>query len=185
MKKFLSLIILCSLATAPTLFIQAGCGCDDTTEVQPAKKRKKKKRTQAQPKDATVPSTKKSRKRKKSDTSEATKKSTQSGTVHTITSKEQLDKFMKSDKPVIIKFKADWCGACKAINAHYKELAIEFGNNLIFVEIDIDDAAGSAISQEHKVQALPTFHVHTNSKKAGELIGANTEALRDLVKKHA
>ena len=50
-------------------------------------------------------------------------------------------------------------------------------------QIDVDDAEDAA--EDYNISALPTFIFIKNSAKVAELLGANTEKLRDLIEYYA
>jgi thioredoxin 1 len=61
---------------------------------------------------------------------------------------------LKAERPVIIDFKAKWCGPCKKYEPIFEEMAKEYGHSYIFVSIDIDEAQKTAIT--YKISAVPT-----------------------------
>ena len=47
---------------------------------------------------------------------------------------------LKSDKPAIIDFWAEWCGPCRAIAPIIKDLAAEYGDRVKVVKMDIESS---------------------------------------------
>lgn len=50
-----------------------------------------------------------------------------------------------------------------------------------FVQVDVDEQ--EEIAAEHGVRAMPTFMLFKNGEKANEVIGANVNALTNMVSK--
>jgi thioredoxin 1 len=73
---------------------------------------------------------------------------------------EPFHELIKSDKPVLVDFYADWCGPCKAMNPVIKEVAREVEGKGKVVKINIDKNVRAA--QNFQVQAVPTFMVFKN-----------------------
>ena len=42
------------------------------------------------------------------------------------------------DKPVLLKFSAEWCPPCKMIAPKMEELANECGDKCVFIHVDVD-----------------------------------------------
>lgn len=55
----------------------------------------------------------------------------------------------------------------------------EYGEKVQFIEVDVDEVA--SVASKRGITAMPTFHVYKNGEKAGEVVGANEEALKNLV----
>ena len=62
-----------------------------------------------------------------------------------------------SPKLLIVKFTAEWCNPCKAIQPVYLTLATNYYKEGTFVTLDIDGDGCDKISSRYKVAMLPTF----------------------------
>ena len=75
-----------------------------------------------------------------------------------------------SDKPVLVDFWAEWCGPCKMIGPSLEELAVEMGDQVQIVKVDIDenpDAPG-----KYGVRGIPTMILFKNGQPAATQVGA-------------
>ena len=78
---------------------------------------------------------------------------------------------LKSDKPVVVDFFAEWCGPCKAMAPALDQVATEMAGDVKIAKIDVD--ANPEITTKYKIQAMPTLIMF----KGGEVIGRHTGAL--------
>ncbi|KAH7886329.1 thioredoxin-like protein [Phlebopus sp. FC_14] len=99
--------------------------------------------------------------------------------VQPITSKAQFDQIINSDKVVFIDFWATWCGPCRLISPVFETLAKNFSEVAEFYKVDVDEQLD--ISQEVGIKAMPTFLAFKNGQKVGDLVGANQNALHNLI----
>lgn len=83
--------------------------------------------------------------------------------VYTIVGKSFEDVVINSDKDVLVKFYAPWCGHCKALAPEYEKVAKELaGNkNLLIAEID---ATENEVEQVH-ITGFPTIKFWAAGKK--------------------
>ena len=83
--------------------------------------------------------------------------------VYTIVGKSFEDVVINSDKDVLVKFYAPWCGHCKALAPEYEKVAKELaGNkNLLIAEID---ATENEVEQVH-ITGFPTIKFWPAGKK--------------------
>ncbi len=97
-----------------------------------------------------------------------------------VITKENLEtEINQSQKPVIVKVYATWCGPCQQMNPIFDELEKEFSNAYAFAELNVDDARD--ISIQYGITSVPTFLFIKN----GEVVGRETGFINkdDLINK--
>ncbi|MBX3102926.1 MAG: thioredoxin [Bacteroidetes bacterium] len=78
---------------------------------------------------------------------------------------------LKSDKPVLVDFWAQWCGPCLAIAPAIEELAAEYKDNFVVGKLDVD--ANAAISQRFRITSIPTLMIFKNGEMVEKQVGAS------------
>lgn len=85
-------------------------------------------------------------------------------------SSENFEKeVLKSEKPVLVDFYADWCGPCNAMAPVIEELATELDGKAKVGKINVDD--NSDIAVEYNVMSIPTLIIFQNGKEEKRLVG--------------
>ena len=77
---------------------------------------------------------------------------------------ETFKDLIKSDKPVLVDFYADWCGPCKAMEPVIKEVAKVVTEKVRVVKVNIDKQTQTA--RDYEIMGVPTFMIF----KKGEVI---------------
>lgn len=72
----------------------------------------------------------------------------------------------------LIKFSAEWCGPCKAMNNVVNKVLVKFPA-LEFEDIDIEDNIN--IAEHYNVKNLPTFVIVDNDKEIARTSGSMTQ----------
>jgi thioredoxin 1 len=87
---------------------------------------------------------------------------------------------LKSSKPVIVDYWAEWCGPCRQVAPVLEEIASEHGDKIDVVKLNIDE--NPAISQRYKIMAIPTMAVFKDGEVVKQIVGAKPKAalLREL-----
>ena len=86
---------------------------------------------------------------------------------------------LKSEKPVLVDFYADWCGPCNAMAPVIEELAKELEGKVKVGKINVDENPDIAV--EYTVMSIPTLIVFKNGKEEKRLVGLrNKEELINL-----
>ena len=86
---------------------------------------------------------------------------------------------LKSKKPVLVDFYADWCGPCNAMAPVIEELAKELEGKVKVGKINVDENPDIAV--EYNVMSIPTLIVFKNGKEEKRLVGLrNKEELINL-----
>jgi thioredoxin 1 len=77
---------------------------------------------------------------------------------------------IKSDKPVVVDFGAEWCGPCHMIEPIVKELAEEYLGRAVMVKIDIDE--NTKTTDNYGIRNIPTLLFFKDGKQVDKLVGA-------------
>lgn len=81
------------------------------------------------------------------------------------------DEVLKSEKPVLVDFWAEWCAPCRALAPVIKELAVEYGDRLRVAKMDVD--ANPSTTAKLSIRAMPTLLFIKNGQVADSLVGAH------------
>ena len=76
---------------------------------------------------------------------------------------------LKSEKPVLVDFWAEWCGPCKAIAPLLEELAGEMGDEIRVAKVNIDD--NPLTPTKYGVRGIPTLMLFENGEIAATRVG--------------
>ena len=90
----------------------------------------------------------------------------------------------KSSMPVIVDFKADWCGPCKLLTPRLLETEKKFADRIKIAILDIDNPDNEKLVTEFKINAVPTLITFDNGKEVSRLTGLQQEdVIEDIVSK--
>jgi len=87
-------------------------------------------------------------------------------------------KVIKSDKPVMVDFFAEWCGPCKMISPMIDEVSGEVEGKAHVFKVDVDK--NPALANKYQVMSIPTIVFFKDGKVINQLVG--TVSKEDLIK---
>lgn len=85
-----------------------------------------------------------------------------------VTSENFEEEVLKSDKPVLVDFYADWCGPCKMLSPIVDEVAKEISEVKV-VKVNVDEAQN--IAMQYQVMSIPTLVVIKEGKEVKRSVG--------------
>ena len=100
-----------------------------------------------------------------------------SDTILKLTDAEFESQVIKSEKPILVDYWAEWCGPCKMIAPVLEELAQELSDKVLIGKLNVDE--NSQTPPKYGIRGIPTLMLFKNGEVVGTQVGAISK--NDLV----
>ena len=95
-----------------------------------------------------------------------------------ITTEQQFNEIIGTEKPVIVKFFAGWCPDCTRMNMFIDPIIEEY-NQYDWYEINRDEFPG--LAEKYQVMGIPSLLIFKNGEKLAHLHSANAKSPEQVI----
>ncbi|MFZ4403518.1 MAG: thioredoxin [Pseudobdellovibrionaceae bacterium] len=90
---------------------------------------------------------------------------------------------LKSSKPVLVDFWAEWCGPCRALAPKLEEIATELSSKVTVVKVNVDE--NQQTPSRYGVRGIPALLLFKDGSEVGQLVGNHPkEAIVSFLNEH-
>ena len=81
---------------------------------------------------------------------------------------------LKSEKPTVVDFWAEWCNPCKQLSPVLEEISEELKNDVVIAKHNIDNEPNTPV--KYGIRGIPTMLLFKNGELKATKVGASTKS---------
>ena len=82
---------------------------------------------------------------------------------------------LKSEKPIIVDFWAEWCGPCRAIAPYVEQISDEYAGRALVGKADVEQCPESA--EKYAIRNIPALLFFKNGELVDKHVGLTSKAI--------
>jgi thioredoxin 1 len=80
---------------------------------------------------------------------------------------------VRSPRPIIVEYWAQWCGPCRQVSPVLDAIAAEYAGAVEVVKLNVDENPRTTL--EYKVLAVPTVSLFAGGRAVKQIVGARSK----------
>ena len=88
--------------------------------------------------------------------------------------RQEFEKLIQGDKPVLVDFLAPWCVYCRRIAPAYEKLAEQYEGKLKIAKVNIDE--NPRLADRERIEVIPTLVLYSGGKAQGFIVAPDSKA---------
>ena len=104
--------------------------------------------------------------------------------VRALTTETFEQEVVRSQRPVLVDFYADWCGPCKVVGPIVQELGKDYEGRVDVRKVDVD--ANPDLASQYGVRSIPTLILFKDGIVQDTIVGSVPKShLAEIIDRHA
>ena len=87
-----------------------------------------------------------------------------------VVTSENFDSLKNGNLPLVVDFRAEWCGPCKMISPIISQLAEEYDGRLVVGKCNVEES--EELAAEYGIRNIPTLLFFKNGQLVDKFVGA-------------